>query len=165
MKRLIALTMITASLAAAPVWAADPQDHTAHHPEAAPAKPAAKAVQPKPAPKVDDSMAAQRAQMEKQMKSMQEMHAKFMNAKTPEERAALMDDHMKAMQSGMAMMKEMGGGSGKGMSMGMGRGMGMGMGQGAQGPMCMEMCMRMRMDMMETMMQMMMDRASVAPGK
>jgi hypothetical protein len=160
MKRLLALTMITTSLALAPAWAADPQDHAAHHPEAAPTKPAATAGQPKSAAKTEDAMAAQRGQMEKQMKSMQEMHAKFMNAKTPEERAALMDDHMKTMQSGMAMMKEMHGGSGKGMSMGMGRRMGMG-----QGQTCMDKCMQMRMDMMEMMMQMMMDRASFTPGK
>ena len=35
------------------------------------------------------------------------MHQKMMNAKTPAERQALMADHMKAMQGGMAMMKEM----------------------------------------------------------
>jgi hypothetical protein len=41
------------------------------------------------------------------MKAMQEMHQKMMNAKTPAERQALMADHMKAMQGGMAMMKDM----------------------------------------------------------
>ncbi len=63
------------------------------------------------------------AKMDMQMKTMHEMHIKMMNAKTPGERQALMADHMKAMQSGMGMMKDMPGmggmpgmGSPKGMS-------------------------------------------------
>ena len=47
------------------------------------------------------------AAMEPRMKAMQEMHQKMMNAKTPAERQALMADHMKAMQGGMAMMQGM----------------------------------------------------------
>jgi hypothetical protein len=54
------------------------------------------------------------ATMEPRMKTMQEMHQKMMNAKTPAERQALMADHMKAMQGGMAMMKEMQGMHGMG---------------------------------------------------
>ena len=50
--------------------------------------------------------------MHAQMTTMREMHTKMMNARTPEERQALMADHMKAMQGGMAMMKGMGGMSG-----------------------------------------------------
>ena len=50
------------------------------------------------------------ASMEPRMKAMQDMHQKMMSAKTPTERQALMADHMKAMQGGMAMMKEMHGG-------------------------------------------------------
>ena len=49
------------------------------------------------------SMAAPDARM----KAMQEMHQKMVNASTPADRQALMADHMKAMQGGMAMMKEM----------------------------------------------------------
>ena len=45
--------------------------------------------------------------MDPRMKSMQEMHQKMMNATTTADRQALMADHMKAMQGGMAMMKEM----------------------------------------------------------
>ena len=41
------------------------------------------------------------------MKAMQEMHQKMMKASTPAERQALVAEHMKAMQGGMAMMKEM----------------------------------------------------------
>ena len=64
------------------------------------------------------------------------MHAKMMAAKTVEERQALMDDHMKAMQDGMAMMGQM---------------------KGKKGGMSPEGLAK-RMDMMEMMMQMMMDR-------
>ena len=47
------------------------------------------------------------AKMDMQMKTMHEMHIKMMNARTPAERQALMADHMKAMQGGMGMMKDM----------------------------------------------------------
>ena len=52
------------------------------------------------------------AAMDAQMRTMHEMHVKMKNAKTPEERQALMADHMKAMQGGMDMMKSMPGMSG-----------------------------------------------------
>jgi hypothetical protein len=48
------------------------------------------------------------AAMDAQMKTMHGMHTKMMNAKTPDERQALMAEHMKAMQGGMGMMKGMG---------------------------------------------------------
>jgi hypothetical protein len=111
------------------------QDHAAHHPEAASAAKAAPAKPVAPAP----------GQMDAQMKSMREMHDKMMAARTPEERQALMAEHMKVMQDGMAMMGRMKGGKpGNGMSMNpetMGK----------------------RMDMMEMMMQMMMDREAARP--
>jgi hypothetical protein len=111
------------------------QDHAAHHPPgAAAAAPAA------PTP----------GQMDSMMRSMQEMHDKMMAAKTPEERARLMQDHMKVMQDGMGMMGRMRGGKG-----GMG-GMGGGMSMGPE-------TMGRRMDMMEMMMQMMMDRETARP--
>ncbi len=47
------------------------------------------------------------ADMDPRMKTMHEMHQKMMGAKTPAERQALMADHMRAMQGGMTMMKEM----------------------------------------------------------
>ena len=51
---------------------------------------------------------------------MQDMHQKMQAAKSPAERAKLMDEHMKLMQSGMAMMGRMHGGKGgMGMSGGM----------------------------------------------
>jgi hypothetical protein len=105
------------------------QDHAAHHPPgAAAAAPAA------PTP----------GQMDSMMRSMQEMHDKMMAAKTPEERARLMQDHMKVMQDGMGMMGRMRGGMG-----------GMGSGK-SMGP---EMMGR----RMEMMMQMMMDRETARP--
>jgi hypothetical protein len=48
------------------------------------------------------------ARYQHQMHSMSEMHQRMMAAKTPEERRALMAEHMKAMQGGMRMMCEMG---------------------------------------------------------
>lgn len=44
------------------------------------------------------------ARMDMQTRTMQEMHEKMMNAKTPEERSKLMAEHMKSMQDGMKMM-------------------------------------------------------------
>lgn len=52
------------------------------------------------------------AAMDPRMKNMQQMHQKMMDAKTPADRQALMADHMKAMQGGMAMMKGMHGAGG-----------------------------------------------------
>ena len=49
------------------------------------------------------------ASMQVQMKTMREMHAKMMTAKTADERQALMAEHMKAMQGGMGMMKGLSG--------------------------------------------------------
>jgi hypothetical protein len=103
------------------------------------------------------------SQMEGRMKRMHEMHAKMQAAKTPEERAALMEDHKKAMQDGMAGMGPMKGGMGGGM------GMKPPASEPAQ-PMMdhgkagghHELMVR-RMDRMEMMMQMMMDREGVKP--
>lgn len=73
------------------------------------------------------------------MKAMQEMHQKMLSASTPADRQALMAEHLKALQGGMAMMKEMhamhaGGGMGMmaspGSSAPMGGMAGMGAGKG-----------------------------------
>lgn len=127
-------------------WAED-----AHHPEAA----ASAAKAPKAAPAKAKPVAKEALKKaDQQMMAMREMHEKMMNAKTPEERSALMADHMKAMQGGMAMMHDMGG-AGK---------------DGMQGSMPADMATRQqmmekRMDMMEAMMQMMMDRMPVPAAK
>lgn len=118
------------------------EEHDAHHPAA------------EAAPKVDP------AKFDQQMKTMQEMHQKMMAAKTPAERAALMKDHMKAMQDGMAMMGQMGGGSMMGQK---GGGMPMQGGGMSSMPGGVQQDMMQRMDMMEMMMQMMVDREAVMP--
>jgi len=83
---------------------------------------------------------------EPRMKAMQEMHEKMMNAKTPEERQALMTDHMKAMHDGMGMMK--------GMS-----------GKGAPADITQRQhTLEKRMDTMQMMMEMMMDRLPPQPA-
>ncbi|NML85900.1 hypothetical protein [Polaromonas sp.] len=111
-----------------------------------------------------NSMASsdQMGKMEAQMKTMQGIHEKMMNAKTPEERSKLMAEHMKAMQDGMAMMGGMssaGMGDMKGMQ-GMQGASGMSGDMGARQQM-----MEKRMEMMQTMMKMMMDRMPAAPAK
>jgi len=110
------------------------------------------------------SMAAPDARM----KAMQDMHQKMVNASTPADRQALMADHMKAMQGGMAMMKEMqamhgaGGMGGMGMMGSSGNAAPMaGMGDGKGMPADMAKRHQMMADhmaMMQTMMEMMADR-------
>ncbi len=172
-------TLVVAGCAVAQTPKAD-EDHSAHHP---PGSPAAVAT---PAPRT----AAAPDAFDKQMKAMQDMHQRMQSAKTPAERTAMMDEHMKLMQSGMAMMGQM---RGMGSSGGMGAmgstgamsgpgipgGMGMmpsqppasgaaqgapGM-QGMAGMMGMHQQMERRMAMMEQMMQMMVDREAAMPRK
>lgn len=104
------------------------------------------------------SMAAseQMARMDVQMKTMQGMHEKMMNAKTAEERNKLMAEHMKTMQDGMAMMDRMSGA-------GMGGMKGM---PGMAGDLdARQQMMEKRMEMMQGMMKMMMDRLPAASAK
>ena len=75
----------------------------------------------------------------------------MMAAKTPEERSALMAEHMKTMQEGMGMMKGMGGMTGP---------------QSPPTDMTQRQNMiEQRMDMMQTMMEMMVDRLPQSPAK
>jgi hypothetical protein len=171
MKR-IALALLIAFSAAAVTAQVKEEDHSAHHPEGGTATlpataPAPSAVRPAPArPAAGDRFA-------QQMNRMRDMHTRLQAAKTPAERQALMDEHMKLMQSGMAMMKEMGGRpgmSGRGAQSG-----GMGSGQGSapandasmgSGEMMgMHGAMERRMAMMEEMMQMMLDREAAMPRR
>ena len=123
------------------VLAQSDKEHAAHHPEGASAPGASAAA---------GAGTAAPAQMDRQMKSMQQMHEKMLAATTPEERQALMSEHMKSMQGGMAMMGQMKAPDAEGGSKSMSPEM---MGK--------------RMDMMEMMMQMMMDRegATAPAGK
>jgi hypothetical protein len=104
------------------------------------------------------------ASMESRMKAMHEMHQKMKNAKTPAERQALMADHMKAMQGGMAMMKEMHakpGGGGTACMQGTSGPPAAGDGKGMPADMAKRhQMMGDHMAMMDMMMQMMSDRMS-----
>ena len=96
------------------------------------------------------------AQMDAHMKTMREMHDKMMQAKSPEERNALMATHMKQMRDGMTMMGGMGSGGMTGMQ--------------GKSPMTGDMAVRQqmmekRMEMMQSMMQMMMDRMPQTSSK
>ncbi|HYD75689.1 MAG TPA: hypothetical protein VEC03_06490, partial [Ramlibacter sp.] len=99
------LTLVLALASAAASAQVSQEDHSAHHPEGS-TPPAAAAPAPAPAqaggPPMDQRYADQ-------MKQMQDMHARMQAAKTPRERSALMDEHMKLMQSGMDLMRQMGG--------------------------------------------------------
>jgi hypothetical protein len=94
-------------------------EHAAHHPDSG--AQAAVATSAAPTPEA----------FNRQMQSMQEMRQKMQAARTPAERAALMDEHMKLMQSGTAMMGQMRGGAAGTPGMG-GMGPG-GMGSGGMG--------------------------------
>ena len=105
------------------------------------------------------------AMMDAKIKTMHDMHEKMKAAKTPEERHALMGEHMKTMQDVMGTMGDMGMMGGMGAMGGKG---GMGMGGGMHGQMPLDMATRQqmmekRMEMMGAMMQMMMDRMAPAP--
>jgi len=104
-----------------------------------------------PASPADPASAGKMAAMDSKMKAMDEMHKKMMAAKTPEEKKALMAEHMKTMQDGMKTMGMMGGAGMPAMK--------------GKKPMSGNMeqhhqMMEKRMAMMESMMQMMMDRMS-----
>ncbi|MCL9682872.1 type IV secretion protein Dot [Legionella maioricensis] len=83
----------------------------------------------------NDQQSAPMQQMQEEMKKLQEMHDQLMNAKTPEEKKALLKTQMPEIQHGMDIMQKMGGETATNPEM-MGK----------------------RMKMMQTMMQMMMDR-------
>jgi len=140
-------TVLTIALATAAIgaWAQRDTNHTQLHPNA-PASEQSSAKNTMAATKTGN--ADQMAAMDSKMNAMREMHEKMMSAKTPDEKKALMAQHMKTMQEGMAMMSMMGG---SGMA-------------GMQGKKPMpgtmkerQQKMEKRMEMMETMMQMMMD--------
>ena len=149
----VAIALATASMGS---WAQTAAEHEQHHPSTpAAGKPSVRKGTPAPQPGNAEQMAA----MDSQMKAMREMHEKMGSAKTPEERNALMAEHMKTLQEGMAMMNTMGGA-------------GMGAMGGMQGKKSMpgnmnerHQMMEKRMDMMQSMMQMMMDRMPVPAAK
>ena len=143
MKLVSSLSLALAMVAVgASTWAAQDDQHQAHHPAGKASAPASNSMSGKPNPDM--------ARMDTQMKAMREMHDKMMAAKTPEERSALMAEHMKTMQDGMTMMNGISPGGTDGMKSNM----------AAHRQM-----MEKRMEMMQAMMQMMMDRLPAAPAK
>ncbi|MGJ7498565.1 hypothetical protein ACSFA8_26395 [Variovorax sp. RT4R15] len=138
--RLFPLAFAVAALGAS-AWAAPNDQHTGHHPAGSTPTPTSKQVPANKGPSM--------TKMEAQTQAMRDMHEKVMAAKTPEERSALMAEHMKTMQDGMTMMNEM-----------PVRGM-----QSRKGDTAMHhQMMEKRMEMMGASMQMMMDRLPSAPG-
>ena len=125
----VGAALVLAGCATAPGEA----DHAAHHPPAG--APASGAPTP-----------GDRAAM---MKSMHETHARMRAAATPEERARLMQEHLKLMQQGMATMGRMHDAQGR-----MGLRGGKPMDPATQGQ-CIE--------MMDLMMQTMRDREATLP--
>ena len=162
-----ALAISLCSLAASAQTSAE---HEQHHPDGA---------VPATAPSAPVTAEQQMSTMDQQLQRMRDMSRKLAQAKTPQERQALLAEHHKTMQAGMQLM-----GQQQAMPM-TGMGMGMGMMGGASNmpsakpggnrelpdsgasPMGPQMMMGMmqrhammekRMEMMQAMMQMMMDR-------
>jgi hypothetical protein len=102
-KILLGMCVAAASLGAM-AQAAD--EHKDHHP--AGSTPPTAAPNNVPAQPIGTEKMAGMTMMDEHMKVMQAMHEKMAAAKTPEERQALMAEHMKLMQDGMSMMKQMG---------------------------------------------------------
>ena len=149
MKLVRPLCLALALLAAgAPSWASQHDQHKGHHPTGAASASAASSKS------MPGKITPEKARMANHMRAMQAMHDKMMAAKTPEERDALMAEHMKTMQEGMGMMKGMGG---------MG---GMASPKGAPTSMTeRQSLLEQRMDMMQTMMEMMVDRLPQTPAR
>ncbi len=148
---LISLCIAAASVG---VLAQGTDEHNDHHPTDAGA-PAATATTAAPAPAAalpspDQASSGGMAAIDRQMQAMQAMHEKMAAAKTPQERQALMAEHMKTMQDGMRMMASMHGQAA--------------LGQPSADMMNMQRDPQMlekRMSMMESMMQMMVDRMAM----
>ena len=158
------LVVSAAFILAGNAFAQTAAEHKEHHPAVSATSPAAAMPDAQ-----EKKVMLQMKGMDEQMKMMREMHAKMMASKTPEERMAMMADHVKLMQSGMEMMEQMKSDmSGEKMKMpaAKGKAMAKGMGQGMSMEMChampMHQMMEKRMEMMEGMMQMMMDRMSMS---
>lgn len=142
-QQVLVISALAAS-AALPGTALAAGEHNDHHP--ADNSPTAAAAQKSaPAEPMGAGPMGGMVGMDEHMKAMQLMHEKMAAAKTPEERQALMTEHLKLMQEGMGMMQQMG------CNMQDGQGMSGGMDDHAQ---MMDKC----MNMMGSMMQMMMDR-------
>lgn len=154
----LAMLLAGTALGAAAQTAAE---HAQHHPEGAAAAATAPAAQPATPPNaMGPGQMANMTRMDQHMQAMRAMHDKMAAASTPEERQALMAEHLKLMQEGMGMMQQMGAGrQGMGGQAGMGPMGGMAAGKGMPTDFAARhQMMEKRMEMMESMLQMMMDR-------
>lgn len=134
---------IAISVLGTSAWSAPNDQHTGHHPDGSTSASTSKQVPASKGPSM--------AKMDAQTQAMRDMHEKMMAAKTPEERGALMAEHMKTMQDGMAMMNQTPTTGGM---------------KSMKGDMAMHhQMMEKRMEMMGASMQMMMDRLPPAPAK
>ncbi len=132
----LALAFVIATLGA-PAWSAD----DAHRMAPGASAPAARSMTGMTHPDM--------ARMDSQMKAMNEMHAKMLAAKTPQERDALAAEHMKLMQQSMTVIDSMSPGT---------------MGAQRGDMVARQQTMEMRMELMRGTMQMMMDRLLAAPA-
>ncbi|TMS59241.1 hypothetical protein MW7_003410 [Imbroritus primus] len=174
----IGVLVITTAFAACAQTTAE---HAQHHPEGA------ATANTRPAPATPER---QMSAMDRQLRLMQDMSRKLANARTPQERRALMAEHRKTMQDSMQMMRQMQDMPTPGMGM-MGNGMMMkdaGMAGGpasspsatpggaarpapGMGPQMMERMMQRhammekRMEIMQAMMQMMMESMPASPTR
>lgn len=122
------------------------EEHSAHQLEGN--APAAAAIQAAPMPTPATEA------FHRQLQAMEAMHQKMQAARTPARRAALLDEQMKLMQSGMAMMAQMRSAAPAGAE-----------GSPAMGDMMgMHLQMERRMAMTEQMIQLMLDRMSAPAG-
>jgi hypothetical protein len=144
---ILSVVLVTSAIGS---WAQTDAEHAQHHPNTP--------MEGQSSSKKANSMtnSAEAEKMTGMQSKMKEMHEKMMNAKSPDERKALMAEHMKTMKDGMAMMSMMGG---SGMA-------GMPDKKPHTGTMTQrQQMMEMRMGMMESMMQMMMDEMPKPDGK
>ena len=88
-----------------PALAQTAAEHAQH--KAAPSQPSAQSIPSAQAQAATGDPGNAMAAMDETMKAMHAMHEKMDKARTPQERNALMADHMKIMQEGMAMMNRM----------------------------------------------------------
>lgn len=101
MKMATVSLLLVSALAVPAVYAADEEDHAAHH---------AGADKGDAGPAQDDKAGGMK--MEKMHEQMTKMHGqmeKIHAATDPQERRKLMDEHMQSMREGMKMMRGMGG--------------------------------------------------------
>ena len=106
MNKFKTLILLVSLFSVPAVQAADEEDHTAHHPDAA---------QGEAAPAADTKApGAGMGKMHENMKKMEDLMSKILSTSDPQERKKLMEEHMQSMQDGMKGMKGM-----SGMKMGM----------------------------------------------